>query len=344
MKLAARDADAFLRSPGKAAGALIYGTDAGQVRQRVAVLAEAWLGPNADAMAKMEFAAEQIHGDAALLADELAAMSLMADKRVILLRDAEDDHLEAITEALARRSPSNFLIAYSTESLAGSKLRTFAEKSPELGCVPCYKDEGMNLEAVIRDTLRGYGLRANTDVIRYLATQLSGDRQIILNELEKLSLYVGDEAEEITLDDAMAATAENNDRSLDDLYHAIATGNVAVLCRLSDRLLAEGQVGVVLVRGAMRYFARLEQLAAARAGGLSLDAAIEALRPPVFFKAKPALKQAGARWSAAHCADALAMLQLLELDSKRYSDQIEARLGHGFMQIAALPQQGRKAA
>lgn len=344
MKLAARDADQFLRAPGKSAGALIYGTDAGQVRQRVALLAEAWLGPNADAMAMMEFSAEQIKDEPALLADELAAMSLMADRRVIQLRDVDDPHLEAIEEALAKRAPNNFLILYSSESLSKSKLRAYAEKSPELGCVPCYKDEGMNLEAVIRDTLRGYGLRANTDVIRYLATQLNGDRQIILNELEKLSLYVGDEAEDVTLDDAVAAVGENNDRSLDDLCHAIATNNVVGLCRLSDRLIAEGNVGVVLVRGVMRYFARLEDIARARAQGQSIDGAIESLRPPVFFKAKPQLKQAAAKWTSATCADALAMLQLLELDSKRYSDQIETRMAHGFMAIAALPSLGRKAA
>ncbi len=342
MKLAAREAEAFLRAPGKAAGALIYGTDAGQVRQRVALLAEGWLGPNADAMATTEFSADQVEDDAAILADELAAMSLMADRRVIQLRDVEDKHLPAIEEALAKRAPNNFLILYSSESLSKSKLRTFAEKASDIGCVPCYKDEGMNLEAVIRDTLRGYGLRANADVIRYLATQLSGDRQIILNELEKLSLYVGDEAEEVTLDDATLAVGENNDRSMDDLTHAIAMGNVAVLCRLSDRLLAEGHVGVVIVRSLMRYFARLEEIAQRRAQGQSIDAILESLR--VFFKAKPAMKQAAARWPAPLCADALAMLQLLELDSKRFSDQIEARLGHGLMQIAALPTQGRKAA
>lgn len=342
MKLAARDIEAFLRAPGKSSGALIYGTDAGQVRQRVALLAEGWLGPNADAMATTEFSGEQVEDDGAILADELAAMSLMADRRVIQVRDVEDKQLPAIEAALAKRAPNNFLILYSSESLSKSKLRTFAEKSAELGCVPCYKDEGMNLEAVIRDTLRGYGLRANADVIRYLATQLSGDRQIILNELEKLSLYVGDEAEEVTLDDATAAVGENNDRSMDDLTHAIAMGNVAVLCRLSDRLLAEGHVGVVIVRSVMRYFARLEQIAQLRAQGQNIDAILESMR--VFFKAKPALKQAAARWPAPLCADALSMLHLLELDSKRFHDQIEARLGHGLMQIAALPASNRKVA
>jgi DNA polymerase-3 subunit delta len=344
MKLNARDAEGFLRNSGKSAGALVYGTDGGQVRQRVGMLAESWLGPNADAMARMEFSAEEIEGDGAKLSDELAAMSLMADKRVILVREADDGILPAIEDALAHRAPQNFLILYSTESLSGSKLRAWAERKADIGCVPCYKDEGMNLEALIRDTLRGYGLRAQGDVLRYLAGQLSGDRQIILNELEKLSLYVGDEAEEISLDDAITAVGENNDRSLDDLCHAIAVNDVASLCRLSDRLTAEGHVGVVLVRSVMRYFARFEQIAQLRATGQSLDGAIESLRPPVFFKAKPQLKQAAGKWNGAMVADALAMLQLLELDSKRYSDQIETRLAHGFMAIGSLPGAARRAA
>lgn len=343
MKLGARDVDGYLRAPGKSSGALIYGVDGGQVRQRVAVLAESWLGPNADVMAKVEFSAEQVLDDPATLSDELAAMSLMADKRVVLVRDVEDKLLPIVEDALTRRAPENFLILYVADSLSGSKLRPWAEKASDIGCVPCYKDEGMNLEAVIRDTLRGYGLRANTEVIRYLAAQLNGDRQIILNELEKLSLYVGDEAEDVTLEDAQAAVGENNDRSLDDLCLAVAVGNVAGICRLSDRLLTEGNVGVVLVRAMMRYFAKLEDIANARNQGMSLDAAIDALRPPVFFKAKPQLKQAAQRWTQGAVADALARLQLLELDSKRYADQADMRMAQGFMEIAELPNARRVA-
>ena len=344
MKLPAREIESFLRAPGKAGGALIYGADAGQVRQRVAQLAESWLGPQADPMATTELSAEQVHDDPALLADALAALSLMAQRRVVLLRDADDRHTEAVADALARRAPDNFLIAYRPEPLSSGALRNFAERAANFGCVPCYKDEGAQLEGFIRDTLRGYGLRAGSDVVRYLAAQLSGDRQIILNELEKLSLYVGDEAEEITLEDATLAVGENNDRSFDDLCQAVAMGQVAAFCRLSDRLVAEGNPGVVIVRAAMRYFTRLEQLNALRAEHGSIDAALEKFRPPLIFKIKPALKQALARWNADACADALARLQWLELEAKRHDAQLETWLGHGFMEIANLAAVDRKTA
>lgn len=345
MKLSARDIEGFVRAPQKSSAALIYGTDAGQVRQRVAELSESWLGKNADPMARAEFSFDQIKEDGAVLADELAAMSLMCPRRVVLVREADDAILAAIEEALSHRAPENFLILYATESLAAtSKLRVWGERAADVGTIACYKDEGAGLEQFIRDTLRGYGLRAGNEVIRLLASQLSGDRQIIVNELEKLSLYVGDEAEEISLEDVLAAVGENNDKSFDDLNNAVASGDMIALCRLSDRLLMEGNAGVVLVRSLMRYFQRLETIAAKRNEGMSIDQAIEGLRPPVFFKAKPILKAHASRWSAPSCAQALAQLQLLELDSKRYSDEALTRMAHGLMQIAMLAAAARRAA
>ena len=173
---------------------------------------------------------------------------------------------------------------------------------------------------------------------------LSGDRQIIVNELEKLSLYVGDEAEEITIDDAAAAIGENNDQSFDALASAVAGGDMVTLCRLSDRLLMEGNPGLLITRALARHFQRLETIALKRAEGMSIDAAIEGLRPPVFFKAKPQLKAHAQRWSAPALATALARLQLLELDSKRYGDESLSRMAQGLMEVAGLGGVVRRAA
>ncbi len=338
MKLSARDADGVLRAPLKVGAVMVHGADAGQVRQRAAQFAEHWLGTGADSMARCELSADQVKEDPALLADELAAMSLMAPRRVILVREVSDALLAPIEAALAGRASQNFLVLYSTEPLpATSKLRVWGERSADVASIALYKDEGAGLEQFITETLRGYGLRAPTDVLRYLAGQLSGDRQIIVNELEKLSLYLGDEAETVTMEEAVAAVGENNDQSFDALGAAVAGGDMVALCRLSDRLLLEGNPGLLLVRSLMRYFNRLEAVALRRSEGMSLDAAIDGLRPPVFFKAKPALKAHAQKWTAEACATALARLQMLELDSKRHSDASLTRMAQGFMDIARLP-------
>jgi hypothetical protein len=56
------------------------------------------------------------------------------------------------------------------------------------------------------------------------------------------------------------------------------------------------------------------------------------------------LRQHGARWSSPKIAEALARLQYLELDSKRYGDQARIRLAQGWIDIAELAAGQKKAA
>ena len=343
MKIPPREQDAYLNHPQKTAGALIYGADAGQVRQRGEQLMQGWQGKNADPLARIELSPEQLKEDPARLADELAAMSLMGGRRVILIREPADSLVAVLGDALALRAPDNFLLLTVSEPLGGSsKLRQWAEKSAELACLAFYKDEGAGLAQFLRETLRGYGLKAGADVTNYLAAQLAGDRQIIVNEIEKLSLYLGDEAMSVSLREAMAVVGEHNDQSLDELARAVAGGDIVTLCRLTDRLLAEGHAGVVLVRAVMRYFDTLLRLAELREGGMAVDAAIEQLFPRIAFKIKPTMRPHAMRWSEGKLMDALAILQRLELESKRHADQARIRLAQGFMALAALPTPARK--
>lgn len=345
MKISPRDLETFLRAPLRVSGVLLYGADAGQVRQRVVQITQQWLGAASDALARTEISGEELAADPARLSDELAAMSLMAPRRVILLREPGDSALPSITSALAARSADNFLIVYVTESLAAnSKLRQWAERAGDIACLPFYKDEGAGLEGFIRDTLRGYGLRADAAVLRTLAAQLSGDRQIIVNELEKLSLYLGDEAESVPPEVVGSVVGENNDLSFDALNAAVAGGDVVMTCRLVDRLLAEGHHGLVLVRSLMRMLQRLEQIVLRRDAGEPVERILDTLRPPVFFKLRPQLSAHSARWPAAACAEALARLQALELECKRLGDDAAPVLAHALLSLAQLPASARRAA
>jgi DNA polymerase III delta subunit len=93
----------------------------------------------------------------------------------------------------------------------------------------------------------------------------------------------------------------------------------------------------------MRYFDTLFKIAQLRSEGMTIDAAIIQLFPKIHFKILPAMRPHAARWSGSKIIDALAMLQRLELESKRHSDQARIRLAHGFMAIANLPTPARKA-
>jgi DNA polymerase-3 subunit delta len=79
---------------------------------------------------------------------------------------------------------------------------------------------------------------------------------------------------------------------------------VAVADKALDTAFAEGANAVQVVRAALRHVQRLHLAALAVAAGAAPAGALEALRPPVFFRHKPAMERALRRgrlnWRTAH--------------------------------------------
>ncbi len=338
MKPATRDIVSYVNAPLKAQGMLLYGPDLGLIRQRVQqVIATVLKNPD-DPFGRIELSAEQVEADPARLYDELSAFSFTGEPRLLILRDASDSLTKHIEPALEALTPTTYFLMFAGDLAGKSSLRALIEKHPSVVAIPCYRDEGAGLDTLIRDTFVGYGLRAQPEVVRYLASALGGDRMIVLNEIEKISLYLGDEEETIMLETVMQLVGDNADRSQDDINHAVASGNVELLCRVLDRMLLEGVNGVAMVRGLQYYFQKLQDIHVKREQtGASIDAVIDGLRPPVFFKIKPILSAHARRWSADHVTRALERILSLEIEMKRFHDQQPARLGQALIGLARLP-------
>jgi DNA polymerase-3 subunit delta len=91
VKLAAGQVDGFLRRPDPQIRAvLLFGPDAGLVRERADTVARAVCPDLRDPFRVAELTAATLAADPARLADEAAQISLMAGRRVVRLRDASD--------------------------------------------------------------------------------------------------------------------------------------------------------------------------------------------------------------------------------------------------------------
>lgn len=336
MKLAVRDIKPFLENPQKqSGGVLIYGPDHGQVRQRVDEVACKILTDLNDPFNRVDLDASQLLDDPAKLNDELSAMSFTGGVRLILVRDATDKLTDVVESALEALSPQCYLVVYADDLSAKSSLRALFEKEPKLASLPCYKDEGAGLQQFIRDTLRGYGLRCHEEVIAYLCDQLNGDRVQIINELDKLSLFLGEDAESVSLDEVMEVIGESNERTMDDVCEALAGGQIEKLCRALDRLEQENVASIAIVRSAHRYFARLMNIHEIMSRGANADMAMKQVYPPVFFKQVPIMKRHLERWRASDIPALLHRLHELETKLKRTSDIQQTLFSHELMLVAA---------
>ena len=314
MKLAANRVESFLKSPDVPA-VLIYGPDAGLVKERLDRLAKSVLSDLTDPFRLVDLTMAMLKEDPARLSDEIAALCMMGGRRVVRVRDASDVLSGPLQSWLDNPIGDALVLIEAGELTPRSAIRKMAESEAKLAALPCYADEGGSLHAVISESLRNHGLSAETDAVEWLADHLGGDRLLTRSELDKLALYMGDQ-KRVTLQDALAVTGDTAALSQDDLAMAASDGDQASAQRVLDRLLHEGTSPITLIRGLQRHFTRMHQAASAMAEGKSADQAMASLRPPPHFRVSGRMKGQLSRWSADKLGTALELLLNAEMDCK----------------------------
>lgn len=317
MKIAAAAADRTVASPdAKLRAILVYGPDEGLVAERGRKAAQSVCPDLADAFRVVDIPGSALKDDGARLADEIAAISLMGGRRVIRVRPAGEESVEALANALEAAAGDGLIVLEAGDLKKTSKLRKLAEEHKLAAAVPCYADEGRALDALVEEVLGQAGLRASPEALAFLIDNLGGDRGVSRKELEKLALYKGSDGGEVTLEDAVACVGDSAALSLDDVALAAAEGDQKGLDRALDRAFAEGTAAISLLRALSRHFLRLHGARAAMQAGADARAAIERLRPPPLFSIRPKLTRQLALWTAPALGEALSLLTEAELQCK----------------------------
>jgi DNA polymerase-3 subunit delta len=338
MKVATGDQDRFLQSAeSKVAAVLFYGADQGLVRERALDLVTRVAGDAADPFRVAELTAAQLKDDPARLADEAAALSLSGGRRVLRLREAADTHAEALDELLAGPPPASFLVLEAGELAPRSALRKVFEGSKAAAAIACYLDDEKVLARLVQDSLKAQGLAIEQRALAYLVANLGGDRGVSRQELEKLALYMGGTASEVTLDDVAAVIGDSSAASLDDCIFAVADGDRAATDRGYARALEDGHDEISILRATARHIMRLHQIASA---GEPREA-MRSLRPPVFYKFEGRFLAQLRLWSPRRLGEALSRLNRAEIDLKTSAQPKSAIAERALLDIAGLARAGQ---
>jgi DNA polymerase-3 subunit delta len=290
VKLDARDFAGLCRDADRLRALLLYGPDAGLVRERGAALALAVAGSLDDPFRFIELT----RPDAGTLALEATAIAFGGGRRVLRVREATDS-LAASLPALCKDAEGSLLILEAGELTPRSKLRAWAEKEARAGALACYTEEGGALKATLRGLFEADGVSVTAEALDWLTAHLGGDRGVVRAEALKLALYVGEGG---VVDGAAvrAVVADQSDLSMEDALFAATRGALAEAERAVATALAEGASPVGLIRAAHGHMDRLAQVAARSAAGMAPAEAVKALRPPVFFRRERAMVEAAGLW------------------------------------------------
>ncbi|MGZ0187015.1 MAG: DNA polymerase III subunit delta, partial [Alphaproteobacteria bacterium] len=224
------------------------------------------------------------------------------------------------------------IVAEAGELRRDAALVRLFEGAESAAAIPCYADEGRGLQVLLEKALKEGGVTLTSDARGYVLARLGIDRSATRMEIEKLVLY-GGEGGKLDLEDAIDAIGDAGSAGVDDLVYATASGNITECHRAFDRLMGGGTQPIAIIRGLMNHLNRLRNVVA-QGETSGLEPALASIRPPIFFKRKPAFEAQARKWSRARLSLAIDRLIQAEIELKRTGAANEITLWRACFDVA----------
>ncbi len=335
MKLGYRDIEAQLKklSPQYLA-VLIFGPDEGLVRERSVTIARQVSKDLSDPFLTAQLDPDHLKSEPALLADEVAAISMMGGRRVIRIDGAGENATKA-AEAFLKNPVGDGLVVITAGNLKPSSgLRKLFEKAKNAVSIACYEDNLMSLQNLISDVMRDHNLRIAPDAAQYLGANLGSDRMISRGELDKLALYMHGGVGQVTLEDAQACVGDSGALNIDMIASAAVGGDLRKLDAHLFKAFNRGENSIPILRSLARKLDRLYLAKGYMDQGLSVDQAMNKLQPRVFVMQSNIFKAHLQKWNSLRLAGALEIVTAAEGDCKTSNMPVQAICSRACLRIA----------
>ena len=262
------DVDRFIAKPDPAMPiVLVYGPDAGLVRERVDALVRASVDDPNDPFAFVRIEGEELSANPSRLVEEANTIPLFGGRRAVLLRvNPRYNAAPALTPLIEAPSPDCRVIIEAGELRKTAPLRTMCEKAKTAAALPCYLDDAKAISSLIDEEMRAAKLTLTPDARAALTSLLGGDRLASRGELRKLAVYAMGR-ERIELDDVMAVVADASEQALDGVIDAAFAGETRDVETEFGKARAGGSSPAAIVSAAIRQVANLHKMKLAVDGG-----------------------------------------------------------------------------
>jgi len=331
MKLATRDAEAFVKRPRPDIRAvLLFGSDAGLIRERAKAIAKSACEDLNDPFRVSSLSGAQLHEDPARLADEAGAIALTGGRRVVMVSGAGDRNGKLFESFLEDYAGDTLIVVEAGELTARSSIRVAFEEADQAAAIGCYADDNRALQGLVEEMAREAGKKILPDAIAYLTDNLGTDRMVSRGELAKLMLYKGDDATPISVEDCEAVIGDSSTLFLDDAAFAAFGGDFANLTDALTRCESAGESPVAIIRVAQKHGQKLHLAAAGREAGNRVDPT----RLGVHWTRRDGFERQSKQWSSDRLMRALEILTDAELLAKSTGMPAAAACGDALLRIA----------
>jgi len=328
------DADRFVAKPDPALPVvLVFGPDAGLVRERVEALVRASVDDPADPFALARIEGEELAANPARLVAEANTIPLFGGRRAVLVKAGSRNISAALEPVLAAPAKDCRVIIEAGDLKRNAPLRALCEKAKAAAALPCYEDGERDLARLIEEEMRAANLTLAPDARAALTALIGGDRLASRSEIRKLALYAAGKPT-VELADVIAVVADASALALDDVLDAAFAGESRDVETEFGKARAGGSSPAAIVSAAIRHVANLHKMKLAMEAGDGADTVMARGAPPVHFSRKRIVETALRLWTPARLVRVMAQLAEASLEMRRNAALAEALAERTLLAVA----------
>ena len=250
--------------------------------------------------------------------DKILNRSLFDAEEVIIIKRATDKIFDLVNE-IASKNIDDLIIIINSENLEKrSKLRSFFEKSKKEICVAFYPDNEQTLIKIASNFFKKANIPVSFSDINLLVNKTRGDRENLLNELEKIETFTKN-GKKISSETILKLTNLFEDYDISELVDNCLAKNKKKIIKILNENNFTGEDSMPIVKIFLFKSKRILNLVNQFEKNNNIDLTVETAKPPIFWKDKDITKQQIYKWSSKDIKKILYKLNEIEFLIKKDS-------------------------
>ncbi len=245
--------------------------------------------------------------------NELLNFSLFEDRKTYFINQTNDKIIDFVEE-LKNSIQQQTIYFFSDVLDKKSKIRSYFEKEKGCAIVPCYEDNEIGIKKIISERLKGFkGLSQSN--INLIVENTNLDRVKLNNEIQKIKTFFKDKIIDDSRLEMLLDLKVNDDFT--KLRDAALLGDKTKTNKLLSDTIIDPDKNVYYIATFNQRLDKLRELNN-MSDKQNIEAKINSLKPPVFWKDKPCLTLQAKKWSKENLD--LAQYKTYELEIRAKSD------------------------
>ncbi|MDB4118623.1 DNA polymerase III subunit delta [Candidatus Pelagibacter sp.] len=248
--------------------------------------------------------------------ESILSKSLFESEKIIIIKRVTDKILKIIDEIDSKNIDDIKIILNADNLEKKSKLRSLFEKDKKYICVPFYPDTDQTLSKLTYDFLKKKNISISPSNINLIVNKCNGDREILLNELNKIE-YFSKNGKKITAENIAKITNLIENHSISELIDNCLAKNKKKIVNILNENNFNNDDCILITRTFLNKAKKILKLSSEFQNNKNLDLTISSAKPPIFWKDKEITKQQIYKWTPENIKQLIYKLSEIELLIKK---------------------------